>query len=226
MKRKIPFFVLILMTFVILSAGCTKEEKLQDPVTDVEGNIYKTVKIGSQVWMAENLRTTKYNDGIEITLTTGSGQWNDLSNAGFCWYDNNESSFKELYGALYNGYAVVTGKLCPDGWHIPEKQEWTVLSEFLGDSVKAGGKMKEAGTANWKVPNKGADNSSGYTAVAAGIRYFEGTFSSNQSYSCLWAVTEASPEELWCVSLYFADSNLSFNHRSKKYGFSVRCIKD
>lgn len=226
MKRKIPFFVLISVTFLILSTGCKKEEKPPDPVTDVEGNMYKTVKIGTQVWMAENLRTTKYNDGTEITLTTGSGEWNNLVNAGYCWYDNDEPSFKELYGALYNGYTVVTGKLCPAGWHIPEKQEWLVLRGFLVDSVKAGGKMKEAGTANWQSPNKGADNSSGFTAVPAGIRYFEGTFSSNQSYTSFWSATEASQGELWCTSLYFADATLSLNHRSKKYGFSVRCIKN
>lgn len=226
MKRKIPIIVLIVLTFFSLSTGCTKEEKPPDPVTDVEGNIYKTVKIGTQVWMAENLRTTKYNDGTDITLTPGSSQWNNLSSAGYCWYDNDEPSFKELYGALYNGYTVVTGKLCPDGWHIPEKQEWTVLREFLGDSVKAGGKMKEAGTVNWQSPNKGADNSSGFTAVAAGIRYFEGTFSSNQSFTSMWSATDASQGELWCTSLYFADATLSLNHRSKKYGFSVRCIKD
>jgi uncharacterized protein (TIGR02145 family) len=225
MKRKIPY-VLIVVLFFILSSGCTKEEKPPDPATDFEGNIYKTVKIGTQVWMAENLRSTKLNDGTEMALTTGSAQWNNLSDAGYCWYDNDEPSFKALYGALYNGYTVVTGKLCPDGWHIPEKQEWTVLREFLGDSVKAGGKMKETGTANWQSPNKGADNFSGFTAVAAGIRYFEGTFSSNQTYTSLWSATEATQGELWCTSLYFADTNLSLNHRSKKYGFSVRCIKD
>jgi uncharacterized protein (TIGR02145 family) len=226
MKSKIPFIVLIILTYIIFSTGCTKEVKPPEPVSDVEGNIYKTVKIGTQVWMAENLRTAKYNDGTDITLTTGSAQWNNLSNAGYCWYDNDEPSFKELYGGLYNGYVVVTGKVCPDGWHIPGKQEWTVLREFLGDSLKAGGKMKEAGTINWQSPNKGADNSSGFTAVAAGIRYFEGPFSSNQSYTSMWSATETSQGELWCTSLYFADTNLSLNYRSKKYGFSVRCIKD
>jgi uncharacterized protein (TIGR02145 family) len=226
MKRKIPFFVLSIVAFIILATGCTKEVKPPDPVADAEGNIYKTVRIGTQVWMAENLRSTKFNNGADITLTLGSGQWNNLSEAGYCWYDNDEPTFKELYGALYNGYTVVTGKLCPDGWHIPEKQEWTVLREFLGDSIKAGGKMKEAGIANWQSPNKGADNSSGFTAIAAGIRYFEGTFSSNQSYTSMWSATEAFQGELWCASLYFADTNLALNHRSKKYGFSVRCIKD
>jgi uncharacterized protein (TIGR02145 family) len=226
MKRKILFFILTASIFFILPAGCTKEEKPPDPVTDTEGNIYKTIKIGTQVWMAENLRSTKFNDGTDITLTAGSGQWNDLSNAGYCWYDNDEPSFRQLYGALYNGYTVVTGKLCPDGWHIPEKQEWLVLREFLGDSIKAGGKMKETGTENWQSPNRGADNSSGFTAVAAGIRYFEGTFSSNQSYTSMWSATDASQGELWCTSLYFADTNLSLNHRSNKYGFSVRCIKN
>jgi uncharacterized protein (TIGR02145 family) len=227
MKRKIPFFVLRVAIFIILSSGCTKEEpKPPDPVIDVEGNIYKTVKIGTQVWMAENLRTSKYNDGTDITLTPGSGQWNNLFSAGYCWYDNDEPAFKELYGALYNGYSVVSGKLCPDGWHIPDKQEWLVLREFLGDSIKAGGKMKEAGSANWQSPNKGADNSSGFTAVAAGIRYFEGTFSSDKSYTSMWSATETSQGELWCTSLYFADATLSLNQRSKKYGFSVRCIKE
>jgi uncharacterized protein (TIGR02145 family) len=226
MKRKFPFFVLIFVPILILSLSCTKEEKPPDPVTDLEGNIYKTVRIGTQVWMAENLRTTKYQDGTDITLITQSNLWNNLTIDGYCWYDNDEPSFKELYGALYNGYSVVTGKLCPDGWHIPVKQEWLVLREFLGDSLKAGGKMKEAGTTNWQSPNKGADNNSGFTAVAAGIRYFEGTFSSNQSYTSMWSASEAGQGDIWCTSLYFADAILAMHPRSKKYGFSVRCIKD
>lgn len=226
MKLRIPYFLLIAVTFYIISAGCTKEEKPPDPVADIEGNIYKTVRIGTQIWMAENLRTSKYNDSTDIPLTIGSMQWNNLANAGYCWYDNDELAFGPSYGALYNGFTVATGKLCPVGWHIPEKQEWLVLREFLGDSVKAGGKLKEAGLTNWQSPNKGADNSSGFTAVAAGIRYFEGTFSSDRSYTSIWSASDATQGELWCTSLYFAETTFSLNHRSKRYGFSVRCLKN
>lgn len=225
MNFKIPYYLLLILTFSILS-GCTKEEKPSLPVADVEGNIYKTVKIGTQIWMAENLRSTKYTDSTSIPLISGSAQWNNLTNDGYCWYDNDKVSFPESYGALYNGYTVVTGKLCPEGWHVPEKEEWLILRDFLGDSTKAGGKLKEAGLINWQSPNKGADNSTGFTSVAAGIRYFEGTFSSNQSYTSMWSASDANQGELWCTSLYFADATFSLNHRSKKYGFSVRCIKN
>ena len=195
-------------------------------MTDIDGNIYKTVKIGTRIWMAENLKVTRYNDGEEIPLTKDADVWRNLVTGAYCWYNNDETSFKDTYGALYNGYTMDAGKLCPLGWHVPEAEDWKELGEFLGDSAKAGGKLKEAGTTHWLSPNKGADNSSGFTALGTGIRYFEGTYASILSYSAIWSSTEVSHDDEWCAGVYFADAAFSLNHRNKKYGFSVRCLKD
>ena len=225
-KKVFGYYTLFLGTLLIVTCGCKKDAPPLDPVTDTEGNTYKTVKIGTQIWMAENLKTTRYNDGADISLVTDAIKWGNLTTAGYCWYTNDVASFKDTYGALYNGYTIETGKLCPAGWHIPDKQEWQVLREFLGDSLKGGGKLKEAGTAHWLAPNKGADNSSGFTALPAGLRYFEGTFSSVLSYTSIWSTTEVAKDEVWYTGLYFAEAAFIMDHRNKNHGFSVRCIKD
>jgi uncharacterized protein (TIGR02145 family) len=226
MKKMIPAFVLIFVIFALFSTGCKKGDKSPNPLSDIEGNIYKTVKIGNQVWMAENLKTASFNDGTDIPLITDAALWGNLTTPGYCWYNNDAVSFKDTYGALYNGYTVITGKLCPAGWHVPEKEEWQILSEFLGDSLKGGGNLKEAGTAHWLSPNKGADNSSGFTAVGAGLRYFEGTFASVLSFTCLWSATGIANDDEWYTGLYFNDAAFITDHRNKKDGFSVRCLKD
>jgi uncharacterized protein (TIGR02145 family) len=226
MRKKISTYTLLLGVLVIFVISCRKDEKNPDPVTDIEGNIYKTVKVGTQVWIAENLKTARYNDGTDIPLITDSTMWRNLLAPGYCWYNNDETTYKDPYGAIYNGYAVSNGQLCPVGWHVPEREEWKKLWEFLGDSISGGGKLKEAGTIHWRTPNKGANNSSGFTALAAGIRYFEGTFSSVLCYTSIWSATETGTNDQWYVGLYYGDASVIMDHRSKKHGFSVRCIKD
>lgn len=226
MKEKISSFMLILAVFAFLSTGCKKADKPSDPITDIDGNTYRTIKIGTQIWMAENLKTTRLNDGTDIPLITAVDSWGNQTAPGYCWYNNDAASFQDSYGALYNGYTVNTSKICPDGWHVPEKEEWQVLSMFLGDSLKAGGKLKETGTAHWLSPNKGADNSSNFSALGAGLRYFEGTFASVLSYTCVWSATITASDDEWFTGLYFNDAVLSLDHRSKKHGFSIRCIKN
>jgi uncharacterized protein (TIGR02145 family) len=226
MEKKFVTVLNFLLAVILIIAGCTKEEKPPDPVADMEGNSYKTVKIGTQIWMAENLKSTKYNDGTEIALVPLAKAWNDVLTGAYCWYNNDDAQYRDVYGALYNGYTVMQGKLCPSGWHIPSREEWQLLRDFLGDTTKAGGKLKESGTDHWLSPNKGADNSTGFNALGAGIRYFEGTFSSSQSFSGIWSSTESSQSNLWSTSLYYGDASLGINLRSRKYGFSVRCLKD
>jgi uncharacterized protein (TIGR02145 family) len=235
MNKQIVSVIFSLFTLALLIPGCKKDEKPPAPVADFEGNSYKTVKIGAQIWMAENLKATKYKDGSAIALISAGDNWSNLTSPGYCWYNNDEASFKNTYGALYNGYTINTGKLCPDGWHIPSTDELRVLREFVGDSTKSGGKLKESGTSHWLAPNKGATNSSGFTALPAGIRYFEGTFASNQSYAGIWSATATghdyhdshdTQDEEWYISLYYADASFILDHRNKKYGFSVRCLKD
>ena len=226
MKKKILIFILILVAIALFSTSCRKDKKPPDPVADIDGNTYKTIEIGNQFWMAENLKTTRFNDGTDIPLTKDASAWAGLTTSGYCWYNNDETLFKDTYGAIYNGFTIATGKLCPAGWHVPDIEEWKTLREFLGDSARAGGKLKEFGTAHWLSPNKGADNSSGFTALPAGIRYFEGTFASILSYTGIWSDTGVSNDEEWYVSLYYAENTFIIDHRSKKHGFSVRCLKD
>lgn len=115
-------------------------------VTDTEGNTYKTIKTVTQTWMAENLKTTKYNDGTLIPNVSDNTAWTQLSSGAYCWYSNDINN-KSTFGALYNWYAVNTGKLCPEGWHVPGDDEWTTLTGYLGGEDVAGGKMKS--TSGW-----------------------------------------------------------------------------
>ena len=129
-------------------------------ISDVDGNEYKTVKIGSQWWMAENLRTTRFNEGTPISHVPNDTSWQNLLIPGYCWYGNDSITYADPYGALYNFYSVAdTNSLnvCPSGWHIPSSAEWTTLTNFLGGATLAGGKMKEAGTAHWSSPKYRSD---------------------------------------------------------------------
>ena len=119
MKIRISSCAIILVAILSLNINCSKKDNPPDPVTDIEGNSYKTVRIGEQVWMAENLTTSTFSDGTEIPDVTDAGSWYELTIPGFCWYDNDEAANKETYGALYNYYSVISGNLCPAGWHVP-----------------------------------------------------------------------------------------------------------
>jgi uncharacterized protein (TIGR02145 family) len=146
-------------------------------LTDVDNNTYKVVKIGTQVWMAENLKTTRYNDGSAIPLVTDNTEWNNLTTPGYSWYNNDSATYAQTYGALYNWYTVETGNLCPTGWHVPSDAEWTTLTDYLGGEAIAGGKLKETGTAHWDSPNTGATDETGFTAFPGGNRTKNGPFS-------------------------------------------------
>lgn len=191
---------------------------------DIEGNEYKTVQIGTQIWMVENLRTTTYNDGTPIPNVTEFGDWNALSSGGYAWYDNDEATNKNLYGALYNGYAVDTGKLAPEGWHIPTNAEWQILADYLGGSSEAGGKLKEKGFTNWDYPNTDATNEVGFTALPGGFR--DGGFIGIGINAQWWTLTETSATEATYRWVSFDNGNLAELNYNKNNGFSIRCIKD
>ena len=201
-----------------------------EPVTDIDGNVYSIVTIGDQVWMGENLKTTKYIDGTEIPLIMNSIEWANMSTPAFCWYNNDENVYKAAYGALYNWYAVNTGKLCPDGWHVPIDAELTTLVNYLGGAGVAGGKLKEAGTSHWNAPNSGATDGSGFSAMPGGGRYnifsSGGSFDELGYYGCLWSSSESPPDSAWSRDLFY---NLILVNRveyPKEDGESVRCIKN
>ncbi|MFV0266739.1 MAG: FISUMP domain-containing protein [Draconibacterium sp.] len=198
---------------------------------DADGNLYQTIKIGDQLWMAENLKTTKYNDGTEIPYISDGYEWkNNTSNPAYCWYYNYENEYKEDYGALYNWQVVNTNKLCPAGWRIPTDAEWTALTNALGGEGLAGGKLKEAGTAHWKSPNTGATNETGFKALPGGHRDYNGEFfgiiNTEGSYGYWWSSTNENAETAWARIMYYNNASVLRHSSNKRNGYSVRCVKD
>jgi len=193
--------------------------------TDGDGNNYTTVTIGSQVWMAENLRTTKYNDGNAIPNITDDIAWHYLTTPAYCWYKNDSVTNYATYGALYNFYAAVSGKLAPKGWHVPTDDEWTKLTDYLGGGLVAGDKLKETGTAHWDSPNTGATNETGFTALPGGLRnqyetYFDLSYNGHW-WSSSWGYTDPL---IRVISKY--GSAVYSNISIKNCGLSVRCVRD
>jgi len=199
-------------------------------VTDIEGKNYKTIPIGIQVWMAENLKTSKLNDGTPIPLVTNNAEWSNLLTPGYCWFENNDTLYENIYGAHYNWFAVSTGKLCPAGWHIPSDSEWQILVDYLGGSDISGSKIKEAGSNNWALANTDATNSSGFTALPSGQRSsMDGTFVGQGIYGGWWSTTELDTSPLsavWCRWIHADTTVVARNEIFKKDGFNVRCVKD
>ena len=191
-------------------------------VTDIQGNSYKTIQIGTQTWMAENLATKSYNDGTLIPQVSNYSKWSALTTGGLSWYEN----VSTLFGALYNWHAVSSGKLCPAGWHVPSDDEWNTLISNTGGNNLAGSNLKESGTTHWLLPNSGANNSSGFTGVPGGYRFFSGSFSNAKRYGYWWTSTESSASNAYIRGLNYSYSytdKLSFDKRS---GASIRCVKD
>lgn len=194
---------------------------------DKDGNNYKTIKIGTQVWMAENLKTTTYNDGTLIPLVTDSATWSNLLTPGYCWY-NNDVANNNTYGALYNWFTVNTGKLAPAGWHVPTDEEWTTLTIYLGGEKIAGGKLKDISKNYWnRLNKKGSTNESGFTALPGGHRDNNATFSLFGNNGFWWSVTEyGSTGKVWYRSMDFNSSGIFRANNNKKNGHSVRCVMD
>jgi len=226
--ERINKYLLLFFVFLLIVASFEKTTIAQDfePVIDLDGNNYNTITIGNQIWLAENLRTTKYNDGTVIQLVTDKRAWKILSTPAFCWY-NNDTTYKNLYGALYNGYAVSTNKLCPEGWHISTDGEWITLIKFLGGEKIAGGKLKESGITHWLEPNAGATNESGFTALPGGTRYTNGLFFTIRKIGYWWTYTGSDAYyNGWYRSMSSTNRTVNRNYSDFTNGFSVRCIRD
>lgn len=210
-------------TFKTLDGGNSNDSTL----TDIEGFSYKIVKIGNQIWMAENLKTTKYHNGNVIPNITNDTEWSELRTGALCDYKNTPS-YSEIYGRIYNWYAVETGILCPTGWHIPTDSDWSKLINYIGGQYDAGGKLKETGTTHWASPNEGATNEIGFTALPSGTRdYYAGEFSENSNFSGYW--WSSSEYDSIYAYLRYVDcgfSDMLRNTIRKGEGLSVRCIKD
>ena len=210
-------------------------------LADVEGNLYKTVEIGNQDWMAENLRTTKYNDGTAIPKAPSyPGAWLDLkTNPAYCWF-NYDSIYKKDYGALYKWGSVYSGELCPSGWHVPSEEDWHQLMQYLDpntieepyypngpESLIAGGKLKETGTEHWWSPNTGATNEFGFTALPGGYRLYEGSFMGMGEFCWFWSRSDTILHgNALTRLLYFENSKVIKRYYHPWGGYSVRCLKN
>ena len=196
-------------------------------VSDAEGNSYKTVEIGSQVWMAENLKSTLFNDGQAIPLVAGGTDWVELSTPGFSWYNNDAVTYKNDYGALYNWYAVSTDNLCPTGWHVPSEADWITMSNFLGGECEAGIRLKEPGTSHWLSPNAGSTNESGFTALPGGYRSpAYGDYNEVRASGYFWSVNDEDETNARLSLLTYDYECFLLSSAHKGNGFSVRCVKD
>ena len=209
----------------LLKALGLVHENFAGTLTDIDGNIYKTVKIGDQVWMAENLKTSRCNDGEVIPAVDSDLEWWSLITPGYSWFN------KEIYGGLYNWYAVSTNKLCPTGWHVPNDAEWTTLVTTLGGDNIAGSKLQEAGTDYWLCDDRLATNSSGFTALPSGFRagndVNHAAILQVHDAGYWWISAEGSYATYGILGLFCESSNAGkFLINAPERGYSVRCLKD
>ena len=194
---------------------------------DIDGNFYNTVQIGNQLWMSENLKTTRYNNGDEIPTGLTDGDWQNNTSGALAVYDDNESN-ADIYGRLYNWYAVVDNRgVCPENFHVPTDGEYILLTNYLGGNDIAGGKMKEAGLEHWDSPNTGATNESGFSGLPGGFRNVTGSYVYMGGSAFFRSSSEYSTSQAWFHLLYYSDSVVyrDFNV-SKHSGLSVRCVGD
>ena len=217
-------------------------DECPEMLTDIDGNIYQTVTIGTQEWMAENLKVTRYRNGDPIPNVTSNPGWNLTTKGAYCDYDNDADNVTN-YGRLYNWYTVddIRG-IAPEGWHVPNDEELKQLEMYLGmnqsqaDSIgwrgtDEGGKMKITGTIQegdglWYSPNTGATNESGFSALPGGYRYNHGSFDNMIMLVIFWSSTEYDADDVWCRGLLFNNAGVYCSVFEKRSGFSVRCIKD
>lgn len=239
MKRLKNFrknFLLVFFFIIIIFGQVFAQET--GTVTDIDGNVYKTIKIGNQWWMAENLKVTHYRNGDPIPKVTSSSEWCNLWTDAYCVFDNNESH-SDAYGYLYKWYAVGDSRdIAPEGWHVPTDEEWTQLEMYLGMSrseaddidwrgTDGGGKMKEAGTTHWNSSNTGATNESGLSVLPGGYRNGNnGNFYGMGQFAHFWSSTEYYSILAWIRSLSYDNAGVARPNANKRDGFSVRCVMD
>jgi len=209
-------------------------------ITDVDGNLYHTVTIGTQTWTVENLKTTKYNDGTSIPMVTDSATWTKLTTPGYCWYNNDGNTYKNTYGALYNWYAVNSGKLVPAGWHVANEADWDIMQKYLiangynydgttdsnmiAKSIAAQMNWNTGTTTGTPGNNLGTNNRSGFSALPGGYRNSSGSFIAIGQYGGWWSATELSSTIGHYLGLAFNSVNLGRYANFKIDGFYVRLV--
>jgi uncharacterized protein (TIGR02145 family) len=233
---------LLLLIVTVLIISCKKDDSSNPnppstsntgTVTDIDGNTYTTITIGTQEWMKENLKTTRYRNGDLIPTNLSNTQWENTTEGAFSVY-NDVAQYNNIYGKLYNWYAVADPReLCPTGWHVPSDGEWDILATFLGGNLAAGGKMKtvgelQAGTGFWESPNVEASNISGFSGLPGGSRNYLGVYGSINFDGIWWSSTQSNNSNYQAYSrfLFFYSGELNDFSGNFQDGFSVRCLKD
>ena len=224
-------------SLLILAISCKKENNDPGTVTDIDGNVYHTITIGTRVWFKENLRTTKFKDGSEIQPVTEKAAWVTLTTPGYCWYENNVAN-KTIYGGLYNGYAVKESSgLCPTGWHVATDADWVDMEMAFGlpqaqayitgdrgEAENVGGHLKDL--QHWDAPNSGADNSSGFSALGTGYRRDTGDFEWLGQWAGFYTSTAPDASHLFQRYLGYDEVGVARLVYPLTYGYSIRCVKD
>jgi uncharacterized protein (TIGR02145 family) len=225
---RISYYLTIIMGIILILTNSCKKAKNSDTITDIDGNVYTSITIGTQTWMVENLETTRLNDGSELPLVTDAAAWGSMSAPAYCWYNYDETGYKNTYGALYNWLTVNTKNLCPTGWHIPTDAEWDVLINFLGGEGTAGGKMRGSGMmSHWGGGNMmGVNNETGFTALPGGFCDSNGMFNGLASNGYWWSATENDEANAWYLFMSSNNTAVNRGYGLKLQGCSVRCIKD
>lgn len=196
------------------------------PCTDMDGNHYSVVQIGTQWWMAENLKTTKYNNGDIIPNITNSTSWRNLTTGAYCNY-NNDINKVAIYGRLYNWFAIDDSRnIAPLGWRVPSFAEWQALSDYYGGNNISGGKLKANCTSFWSNPNTSANNESGFSGLGSGFRDANAVFMEQGAWVVWWYSTSMNPTTAYSLVLWNNDDDFGQHYASKVVGASVRCIKD
>jgi len=193
-------------------------------VFDYDGNLYIGTVVGTQIWMTQNLKTTRLNDGTPIANVADSATWVNLSSPGYVWYNNDPVTYAD-YGILYNWFTVNTGMLCPVGWHVPTEEEVNVAITFAGGPLVAGGYYKEPGTAHWQPPNTGAELDTEFGLLPGGVRTDLGVFVGIGTNGAWWTSTKITADPTGFSATYDSAA-MTVNTVSEKYGASIRCIKD
>lgn len=225
MKNKLKFQI---CSLVIMSAFLTLTSSCKKTVTDIDGNVYKTVKIGNQLWMAENLKTTRYRNGDLIgTTTPATLDISDQTTPKYQWaYAGNEDSVA-IYGRLYTWYTITDSRnICPSEWHVITDAEWTTLANYFGGQSTAGAKLKETGSSHWINTSTIVINSSGFTALPGGGRGSKGAFGGIGCYGAWWSSTESNDSTARYWNVYYNSNSLNKTNYHKNSGFSVRCVRD
>jgi uncharacterized protein (TIGR02145 family) len=234
-------YSMLIILLCITTISCEKEgpriddnnhyvpyvKTLSDTVLiDIDSNRYKIISINDKKWMAENLRVTRYRNGDTIPFLKSDYEWKNADMGGYTYYNNDSVNLK-IYGNLYSYTTIQWGDVCPDGWHLPTKDEWHELESALGGSGRAGGNLKAAGTDYWHDPNKGATDSVEFSALPGGIRNGVGPFNRLGEFAFFLSSTD-NGDEVYVMGLKNdnASSILGSYHCFKRDGYSVRCKKD